>query len=141
MRFNQRYDYQRAKYKDPTIISGQFTLIEEIIIKYRIQDIDIYNFNKTRFIIGIILIVIVVISLERASRAKVKQPSNREQVIVIQAINVISQLLPLFIVMKGKNILLSQYNEFKIPKAQRLAISDNRQTINNIRLEQIQHFE
>ncbi|KIN08330.1 hypothetical protein OIDMADRAFT_110754, partial [Oidiodendron maius Zn] len=48
------------------------------IIKYRIIDIDIYNFNKTRFIIGIILIAIVVISLEKSSRAKAKQPNNHK---------------------------------------------------------------
>ncbi|KIM94812.1 hypothetical protein OIDMADRAFT_134686, partial [Oidiodendron maius Zn] len=55
-----------------------FSLFKNTIIKYRIIDIDIYNFNKTRFIIGIILTVIVVISLERSSRVKVKQPSNRK---------------------------------------------------------------
>ena len=69
-RFNRKYDYQRAKYKDLTIISGWFSLLKNIIIKYRIIDIDIYNFNETGFIIGIILIVIVVISSERSSRVK-----------------------------------------------------------------------
>ncbi|KIM92540.1 hypothetical protein OIDMADRAFT_139491, partial [Oidiodendron maius Zn] len=66
----------RAKYKDPIIISSWFSLLKNTIIKYRIIDIDIYNFNKTRFIIDIILIAIVVISLERSSRAKTKQSSN-----------------------------------------------------------------
>ena len=51
-------------------------LLKNIIIKYKIIDIDIYNFNKTRFIIGVILIAIVVISLKRSSRVKVKQSSN-----------------------------------------------------------------
>ncbi|KIM98201.1 hypothetical protein OIDMADRAFT_128153, partial [Oidiodendron maius Zn] len=49
-----------------------FSLLKNIIIKYRIIDINIYNFNKTRFIISIILIVIVVISLERSNRIKLK---------------------------------------------------------------------
>ena len=34
------------------------------------------NFNKTRFIIGIISTIIVVISLDKASKAKAKQSSN-----------------------------------------------------------------
>ncbi|KIM92711.1 hypothetical protein OIDMADRAFT_139135, partial [Oidiodendron maius Zn] len=55
-----------------------FLFLKNIIIKYRIIDIDIYNFDKTRFIIGIILIVIVVISLKRSSRVKVKQSNNHE---------------------------------------------------------------
>jgi len=43
----------------------------------------IYNFDKTGFIIGVILTVIMVTSLERSGRAKVEQPGNREWVIVI----------------------------------------------------------
>jgi hypothetical protein len=79
-------------------------------------DTDIYNFNETGFIISIILIVIVVTSSERAGRVKVKQPSNREWVIVIQAVNTLSWSVLLFVVIKGKYILLSWYNEFKLLK-------------------------
>ncbi|KIN00059.1 hypothetical protein OIDMADRAFT_125543, partial [Oidiodendron maius Zn] len=50
--FQYKYNYQRAKYKDLEIIQGWFKLIQNIITKYTIIDIDIYNFNKTRFIIG-----------------------------------------------------------------------------------------
>ncbi|KIM92832.1 hypothetical protein OIDMADRAFT_138926, partial [Oidiodendron maius Zn] len=53
-----------------------FSLLKNIIIKYRIINIDIYNFNKTRFIIDIILTVIVVISLKKSSRVKTKQSNN-----------------------------------------------------------------
>jgi hypothetical protein len=38
---------------------------------YRIVDNNIYNFNKTSFIIGKILVYIVITSLEAASRKKV----------------------------------------------------------------------
>jgi hypothetical protein len=34
-------------------------------MKYGIYNVDIYNFNKTRFIIGVILSIMVVISLDR----------------------------------------------------------------------------
>jgi hypothetical protein len=78
IRFNRKYDYQRAKCEDLKLISEWFALIRNIIIKYRIIDIDIYNFDETGFIIGVILIVIVVTSSERSSRAKAIQPSNRE---------------------------------------------------------------
>ena len=47
-------------------------------MKYGIVDADIYNFDETGFMIGIISIVIVVTSSERAGRVKAKQPSNRE---------------------------------------------------------------
>jgi hypothetical protein len=47
-------------------------------VKYGIVDVDIYNFDETGFMIGIILIAIVVTSSERAGRVKAKQPGNRE---------------------------------------------------------------
>jgi hypothetical protein len=76
-------------------------------VKYRIVDTDIYNFDETGFIIGIISIVIVVTSSERAGRVKAKQPGNREWVIVIQAVNTLGWSVLLFVVVKGKYILLS----------------------------------
>jgi hypothetical protein len=47
-------------------------------VKYSIINLDIYNFDETGFIIGIISTVIVVTSSERAGRAKAKQPGNHE---------------------------------------------------------------
>jgi len=44
-RLNRKYDYQRAKYKDPELIRGWFELVKNTIAKYRIQDTDIYNFD------------------------------------------------------------------------------------------------
>ena len=104
-------------------------------MKYGIVDTDIYNFDETGFMIGVILTAIVVTSLERAGRAKAKQPGNREWVTVIQAVNTLGWSVPPFVVMKGKYILLSWYNEFKLLKGWRLSVSDNRWTINQIRLE------
>ena len=52
------------------MIYNWFKLVYNIITKYRIHNIDIYNFNKTRFIIGIILTTIVVTSLDRHAKAK-----------------------------------------------------------------------
>lgn len=42
------------------------------------MDSDIYNFNKTRFIIGQIASGMVVISAERRLNIKIMQPSNYE---------------------------------------------------------------
>ena len=43
-RFQQKYDYQRAKCEDPEIIRGWFELVRNTIAKYGIHDADIYNF-------------------------------------------------------------------------------------------------
>jgi hypothetical protein len=50
--------------------------MRNMVAKYSIADADIYNFNETRFMIGIILTGLVVTSLERRSNAKLVQPSN-----------------------------------------------------------------
>ena len=41
-----------------------FTLIANIRVKHSILDCDLYNFNETGFIIGVIALGIVVIGLE-----------------------------------------------------------------------------
>jgi hypothetical protein len=41
MRFQRRYDYQRAKCEDPTIIRNWFRLVQNTIAKYGIQSDDI----------------------------------------------------------------------------------------------------
>ena len=77
-RFQQKYDYQRAKCKDPEVIRGWFELVYNTITKYRIDNIDIYNFDKTGFIIGVISTAIVVTSSDRYAKAKKIQPGNQE---------------------------------------------------------------
>ncbi|GKU14587.1 unnamed protein product [Fusarium langsethiae] len=50
-RIFRRYDYQRAKCEDPTVIRNWFRLIENTIAKYGITLADIYNFDETGFMI------------------------------------------------------------------------------------------
>jgi hypothetical protein len=76
--FQRKYNYQRAKYEDPEVIYSWFELVYNIFVKYRIYNTNIYNFDKTGFIIGIILTAIVVTSSERQAKAKKIQSGNRE---------------------------------------------------------------
>jgi hypothetical protein len=48
-RYNWKYNYQRAKCEDPTIIRDWVRLVRNTIAKYRILEEDIYNFDKTGF--------------------------------------------------------------------------------------------
>ena len=77
-RFQQKYNYQRAKCEDPEVICSWFELVHNTITKYRIYNTDIYNFDKTGFIIGVISTAIVVTSSDRHAKAKRIQPGNRE---------------------------------------------------------------
>jgi hypothetical protein len=84
-RFFRKYDYQRAKCEDPTVIRNWFRLIENTIAKYGIRLDDIYNFDETGFMMGMIASGMVVTGAERRGRPKSVQPGNREWVTVIQA--------------------------------------------------------
>jgi hypothetical protein len=67
-RFNRKYDYQRARCEDPVVILDWFRLIQNTITKYGIQEADIYNFDETGFMMGVISTAMVVTSIERRGR-------------------------------------------------------------------------
>ena len=70
IKFNYKYNYKRALYKDSRLIQSQFNLVANTKAKYSIQDNDIYNFNKVGFIIDQISTKVVVIALERRGQPK-----------------------------------------------------------------------
>ena len=86
MRFQRRIDYQRALAEDPTIIQGWFALVRNTIAKYGIQDNDIYNFDETGFLMGMLSHAKVVTTSDRRGRPRTKQPGDREWVSAILAV-------------------------------------------------------
>jgi hypothetical protein len=106
-RFQRKYDYQRAKCEDPEVIRGWFELVRNTIVKYSINDADIYNFDETGFMMGVISTAMVVTSSDGRENAKRIQPGNREWVTVIQGINSQGWAIPPFVVVAGKNHLAS----------------------------------
>ncbi|RYC78456.1 hypothetical protein BFJ63_vAg18671 [Fusarium oxysporum f. sp. narcissi] len=101
-RFFRKYDYQRAKCEDPTIIRNWFRLVENTNAKYGIRSDDIYNFDETGFMMGMIASGMVVTGAERRERPKSVQPGSREWITVIQAINAEGQAIPPFIIGTGQ---------------------------------------
>jgi hypothetical protein len=61
--------------------------VENTIAKYSIILADIYNFDETGFMMGMIAGGMVVTGTDRRGRPKLVQPGSREWVTVIQAIN------------------------------------------------------
>jgi len=70
IRWTCRYDYQRAKYEDPKVIGEWFALVRNVKAKYGIVDDDIYNFDETGFMMGIIFAGIVVTTSDGRGKAK-----------------------------------------------------------------------
>ena len=69
-RYTRRYDYQRAKCEDPKVIGEWFALVRNVKAKYGIVEDDIYNFDETGFMMGIIFAGMVVTTSDGLSRAK-----------------------------------------------------------------------
>jgi hypothetical protein len=72
------YNRQRAACEDPAVIQPWFTLVQSIKAKYSIIDEDMYNFNKSGFLIGKISSQLVVTGLEKPRKQKKLQPGDRK---------------------------------------------------------------
>ncbi|KAM5529314.1 transposase [Fusarium oxysporum f. sp. phaseoli] len=140
-RLFRRYDYQRAKCEDPTIIRGWFRLVQNTIAKYGIRSDDIWNFDETGFMMGVIMAGMVVTGSERQGRPKSVQPGNREWITVIQAINAEGQSIAPFIIGAGQYHLANWYRESNLPGDWVIATSQNGWTNNELGLEWLKHFD
>lgn len=77
-RLTRAYDFQRALCEDPDQTNAWFRLVANMRTKYGIQDCDLYNFDETGFMMGIICSSMVVTHVDRRGRSKQLQPGNRE---------------------------------------------------------------
>ena len=112
------------------IIRGWFELVYNTITKYGICNADIYNFDETGFMMGVILTAMVVTSSDGRAKAKKVQPSNREWVTVIQGINSQGWAVPPFVIVAGKNHLASWYQNSGFPPNWVIAVTENGWTTN-----------
>ncbi|TVY72482.1 hypothetical protein Focb16_v012904 [Fusarium oxysporum f. sp. cubense] len=138
--FQRRYDYQRAKCEDPIAIRNWFRLVQNTIAKYGIRSDDIWNFDETGFMMGVISSGIVITSSERHGNPKSVQPGNREWVTAIQAINAEGQAIDPFIVVAGQYHLANWYQESNLPATWAIATTQNGWTDNKTGLEWLKHF-
>ena len=66
MRLNCVYDFQKVTCENPEFIGAWFRLVGKIKAKYGIEDSDLYNFDETGFMMGVIYSSLLVIT--RADR-------------------------------------------------------------------------
>ncbi|KAG6996134.1 Tigger transposable element-derived protein 1 [Fusarium oxysporum f. sp. conglutinans] len=140
-RFQRRYDYQRARCEDPTTVCNWFRLVQNTIAKYGIRSDDIYNFDETGFMMGMIGSGIVITGAERRGKPKSVQPGNREWVTVIQAINAEGWAIDPFIVVAGQYHLANWYRESNLPGDWAITTTQNGWTDNETGLEWLKHFD
>jgi hypothetical protein len=123
-RFSKRYNYERAKYKDPKIIGEWFNLIAKTILQFGIDPDDVYNFDETGFAIGLIATTRVISRSEYYGRRALLQPRNREWVTVIECTNTAGWVLPPYMIFKGKVFIESWFDG--LPEDWRFEVSPNR---------------
>jgi hypothetical protein len=140
-RYTRRYDYQRAKCEDPKVISEWFALVRNMKAKYGIVDDDVYNFDETGFMMGIIFPGMVVTTSDGRGKAKLAQPGNREWATVIQGVNALGWSIPPFIILAAQYHLANWYTECNLPADWRIATTDNGWTTNAVGLDWIKHFD
>lgn len=112
------------------MIRGWFQLVRDTVAKYGIQDKDMYNFDETGFMMGMISTTMVITSSERRGRPKLAQPGNREWVTVIQGINSQGWAIPPFIIVAGQNHLTNWYEDSTLPPDWVIATTHNGWTTN-----------
>ncbi|KAL2886486.1 hypothetical protein HOO65_060316 [Ceratocystis lukuohia] len=111
----------RAKCEDPTTIHDLFRLVVNTIVKYGIRSDDIYNFDETGFLMGMMASAIVIT--------------------VIQAINLEGWSISPFIIGAGQYQLANWYRESNPPGDWAIATTQNGCTDNETGLEWLKHFD
>jgi hypothetical protein len=119
-----------------------FQLLQRTLAKYGIAKEDIWNFDETGFMMGVISATgMVVTRAERRGGAKMAQQGNREWVTVIQGVSSQGWAIPPFIIVAGKYHLSSWYQDSPLPEDWIIAVSEKGWTTNERGLEWIRHFD
>jgi len=79
--------------------------------KYGILDCDVYNFDETGFMIGVICPGLIVTRSDRRGRRKIVRPGNREWAMAILCVNGEGRSVLPFLVVQGANHLANWYTE------------------------------
>jgi len=78
LKYNHKYDYQRAKCKDSKFIQVWFQHIQATIAEYSIHKDDIYNFDETGFQMSVISTAKMITESNQADRSRTTQLDNCE---------------------------------------------------------------
>lgn len=73
-RFTRRYDHHRALCEDPNPIREWFNLVQNTVAKYAIDQADMFNFDETGLVMGVILPGMVVTQADRRGNLRWRSP-------------------------------------------------------------------
>ena len=108
--------------------------------KFRILDKDTYNFDKTGFMMGLVLSQLVVTGAHRYRKPKLVQPGNQTWTTMIQGVRAGGAAIPPYIIFVGKHYINMWYKDQSLPGNWVIGVSENGWTTNTHRVEWLQHF-
>jgi hypothetical protein len=138
-KYNRKYDYQRAKCEDPSLIRPWFQRVQSTIAEYGILTEDIYNFDETGFQMGVIATAKVVTGTDRQGRPRTVQPGNREWVTIIETIGAGGFSIPPLVILEGIMHQAAWYDNGLVPLDWSVTVSENGWTNNEIGLYWLEH--
>jgi len=139
-RFSRSYDFQRALCEDPKQLEDWFRLVTNMRAKYGVADADLWNFDETGFMMGVICGNMVVTRADRKGKCKKIQPGNREWATAIIGVSAEGQSIPPFLVVQGSYHLANWYTEGNLPPTWAVKPTSNGWTNNETGLEWLRHF-
>ncbi|KAL2887357.1 hypothetical protein HOO65_050478 [Ceratocystis lukuohia] len=138
--FDHSHVRHKAKSSDPAPIRDWFRLVENTIEKYGIELVDIYNFDGTGFMMGMIASRMVITGAEGRRKAKSIQLESREWITVIQAINAEGCAIPPFIVVASQDHIANWHQESSLPEDWAIVTTHNGWADNDTSLAWLKHF-
>lgn len=112
-----------------------------MMAKYGIQPEDLYNFDETGFMMGMITSSVVVTRSDRRGKAKSVQPGNREWATVIECINASGWCISPFIIVKGTYHLSNWTTESGFPDDWVIEPTSTGWMNNEAGLDRVQYFD
>jgi hypothetical protein len=79
--------------------------------KYGIADEDMYNFNKSGFLMGKISSQLIITGSEKPGKRKKLQPGDREWTTLVQAIRATGKRIPPFLIFASKVLISTWFHD------------------------------
>ena len=109
--------------------------------KYGVEDGDIYNFDETGFMMGVIGSSMVITHKDRQGRRKAIQPGNREWATAIVCVSGTGEVVPPYLVLQAKVYQSIWYTQTGLPHDWAIKVTPNGWTDNDTSLDWLKHFD
>jgi hypothetical protein len=140
VRVQQFLDILKYRAHQPAVIEAWFKKLLEVCEKYHIHPEDLFNMDETGFHIGCGGKQKVVTRNTR-SRCYASSFTNRDYVTVIECVSASKRLLPLIVILLGKNLLTVWVTETNMPREFTVATSDTGYANDELSFAWLRHFE